>query len=142
MLKKPNHKLKELIERLSGKWQVKGPEIDGKAEYRPMNESSLLVQDVDFVYKDTRIKIIQHVSYDQATGSLQAHYMDTMGAVSTYTWELDGQKMRVYHGDVDSDEYFEATFNADNTEYTGIWHYPDVRNVDAAAEQIEYKRID
>ena len=34
--KEPHHKLKELTERLTVKWRVKGPEIDDETEYRPM----------------------------------------------------------------------------------------------------------
>jgi hypothetical protein len=32
--------------------------------------------------------VIQHVTYDQDSDTLQAHYMDTMGDESIYTWVL------------------------------------------------------
>ena len=67
--------------------------------------------------------------------------MDTMGDDSIYTWVLDGHKIRVSLGGKDSDTYFEATLNDDNSEYIGKWHYPDGGDYDATAEHIEYKRI-
>jgi hypothetical protein len=43
-----NPKLKELTERLSGKWQVKGQGIDGEAEFKSMKRGFLFVMNVDF----------------------------------------------------------------------------------------------
>jgi hypothetical protein len=68
--------------------------------------------------------------------------MDTMGDESTYTWVVDGQKLRVSLGDKESDTFFEATFNDDNTEYVGTWHYPDEVGGDATEERIVYSRIE
>jgi hypothetical protein len=65
--------------------------------------------------------------------------MDTMGDESIYTWVLDGQTMRVSLHDKESDTYFEARFNDDNTEYVGTWHYPD--GDDASEERIVYSRM-
>ncbi|MFL6075456.1 MAG: hypothetical protein ACJ73S_18870 [Mycobacteriales bacterium] len=138
---KPNPKLVELTERLSGRWRVNGSGIDGKAEYKSLREGLLLVMSVDFVVSGTEMKVIQHVTYDQDSDTLQAHYMDTMGDESTYTWVLDGQKLRVSLGGKESDTFFQATFNQDNTEYVGTWHYPDGVGGGAADERIVYSRI-
>jgi hypothetical protein len=138
----PHPKLVELAERLTGRWRVKGPEIDGKAEYKSLRGGLLLVMNVDFVVSGTEMKVIQHVTYQQDTDTLHARYMDTMGDESTYTWVLDGQKLRVSLGGKESDTFFEATFNNDNTEYVGTWHYPDDVVSDAAEERIVYSRIE
>jgi hypothetical protein len=140
-VKVPHSKLKELTEVLTGKWHVSGPEIDGKAEYRPAKDGLVLVLDVDFTVKGTKMKNIQQIAYDPDTDSLRADYMDTMGDNSTYIWALDGQKIRVSQGSKNSDTYFEATLNDDNSEYTGTWHYPDGGGDDVAAEVIKYRRI-
>jgi hypothetical protein len=136
----PNPKLVELTERVGGKWQVNGPGIDGKAEYKSLREGLLLVMNVDFVVNGTEMRVIQHVTYDQDSDTLQARYMDTMGDESTYTWVLDGQKLRVSLGGSESDTFFEATFNEDNTEYVGTWHYPDDVDDGTADERIVYSR--
>jgi hypothetical protein len=133
----PDPKLVELTERLSGRWRVNGSGIDGKAEYKSLRGGLLLVMNVDFVVNGTEMKVIQHVTYDQDSDTLQAHYMDTMGDESAYTWVLDGQKLRVSLGGKES----EATFNEDNTEYIGTWHYPDDVDGGAGDERIVYSRI-
>jgi hypothetical protein len=138
----PHAKLTELTERLSGRWRVKGPEIDGKAEYRSVRGGLILVMNVDFVVNGVEMKVIQHVTYDQDTDTLRAHYMDTMGDESTYTWVLDGQELRVSLGDKESDTFFEARFSDDKSKYVGTWHYPDNVGGDAAEEQIVYSRIE
>jgi hypothetical protein len=137
----PNPKLVELTERMSGRWRVNGSGVDGKAEYKSLRGGLLLVMNVDFVVNGTEMKVIQHVTYDQDSDTLQAHYMDTMGDESTYTWVLHGQKLRVSLGGKESDTFFEATFNEDNTEYIGTWHYPDDVDGGTADERIIYSRI-
>jgi len=96
---------------------------------------------VDFVVSGTEMKVIQHVTYDPGSDALQAHYVDTMGDESTYTWVLDGHELRVSLGGKDSDTFFAAVFNEDNTEYVGTWHYPDDAGGRAAEERIIYSRI-
>ncbi len=137
----PDANLTELIKRLSGRWRVSGPGIDGLAEYRSVNGGLLLVGDVDFVVNGNKIKNIQHIAYDEDTDTLRARYMDTAGDDSVYTWVLDGHKFRVTLGSADSDTYFEAAFDEDNSEYTGTWHYPPGADDGAADERIVYTRI-
>ncbi len=62
--------------------------------------------------------------------------MDTMGSNFTYTWALDGKTLRINFGDKDSDMYFEAMFNDDNSAYSGAWHYPDGGGYDATLTRI------
>jgi hypothetical protein len=139
--KEPDASLAELITRLSGRWRVSGPGIDGLAEYRPVNGGSLLVADVDFVVNGNKMKVIQHIAHDPDTDTLRARYMDTAGDASTYTWALDGQNFRVTQGSADSDTYFEATFDDDFSEYTGTWHYPSGDDGGAEDERIVYTRM-
>lgn len=141
MSTKPNSKLAELTKRLVGKWRVKGHEIEGEAEYKSMKGGVLLVMSVDFVVDGNKMKVIQHMAYDQDTDTLRARYMDTMGDDATYTWVLDGHTLRVSQGGKDSDTYFKATFNDDYSEYTGTWHYADGIDPDAENEKITYTRI-
>lgn len=137
----PNPELAELTQRLSGKWRVSGPGIRGMAEYRPVRQGHLLVMNVDFVVNGTEMKVIQHIAYAEDSGLLQARYMDTMGDESTYTWVLAGQNLRVSQGEEKSETFFNASFNDDNSEYVGTWHYPDEGGADADEERIVYTRI-
>jgi hypothetical protein len=47
-----------------------------------------------------------------------------MGDEATDTWVLDHRRIRVSPGGEDSNTYFQATLNEDNSEYVGTWHYP------------------
>ena len=66
--------------------------------------------------------------------------MDTMGDEATYAWVLEGRTIRVSLGDQDSNTYFQATLNEDNSKYVGTWHYPEGGPPDAN-ETIVYTRV-
>lgn len=137
----PNPKLVELSALLVGTWRVHGPDIRGQAEYQSKNEGRLLVAFVHFSVGHSIMRVIQHIAYDADRDILLARYMDTMGDAAIYAWELDGRKMRVSLRDGDSDAYFQATLNEDNSQYTGSWHYPGGASPDPA-ETIVYTRMD
>src|SRR3954453_13332563 len=67
--------------------------------------------------------------------------MDTMGDEATYTRTLEDQTISVSLGDKDSNTYFQATLNEDNSQYIGTWHYPEDDPPDAT-ETIAYTRVD
>jgi hypothetical protein len=136
----PNPKLVELSELLVGTWRVDGPGIRGQAEYRSKKGGCLLVAYVDFSVGESRMRVIQHITYHQDDRTLRARYMDTMGDEATYTWVLEHRKIRVSLGDKDSNTYFQATLNEDNSQYIGTWHYPEGGPPDAT-ENIAYTRV-
>jgi len=101
-----------------------------------MEGGFFLIQHIDFVQGGTKIKGIEYIAYDQDTDTLRSHYMDTMGSNFTYTWALDGKTLHINFGNKDSDMYFEGTFNDDNSEYSGAWHYPDGGGYDATLTRL------
>jgi hypothetical protein len=137
----PNPQLVALSELLIGTWRVDGPDISGQAEYQSKNGGRLLVAYVDFSVGDTRMRVIQHMTHHSDNDTLLARYMDTMGDEATYTWALEDGKIRVSLGEKDSDTYFQATLNDDNSQYIGTWHYPDGGPTDAT-EPIVYTRVE
>ena len=137
----PHRKLAELSKLLVGTWRVDGSDIRGQAEYQSKNGGRLLVAYVDFRIGDSRMRVIQHITHHQDRDTLQARYMDTMGDEATYTWVLEDQKIRVSLGETDSDTYFQATLNEDNSQYVGTWHYPEGGSPDET-ENIVYTRVE
>ncbi len=135
----PSPKLVELSELLVGTWRVDGPGIRGQAEYQTTDGGRLLVAYVDFSVGDARMRVIQHITHDRDRGTLLARYMDTMGDEATYTWVLEGRRIRVSLGDQDSNTYFQATLNEDHSQYIGTWHYPE--GPSDATENIVYTRV-
>jgi hypothetical protein len=53
---------------------------------------------------------------------------------------LDHREIRVNLGHEDSDTYFQAAPNEDDSEYVGTWHYPGDGPPDSA-ESIVYTRV-
>jgi hypothetical protein len=66
--------------------------------------------------------------------------MDTMGDEATYTWALQERTLRVSQGDHDSETYFQAALDEDNSRYVGTWHYPGAEQ--SEPETIVYTRED
>ncbi len=138
---RPHSKLVELSDILVGTWRVEGPDISGQAEYQTKEGGRLLVAFVDFHVGSSTMRVIQHIAHDEVRGTLRARYMDTMGDEATYTWVLDDRLIRVSLGDGDSDTYFQATLNEDNSQYIGTWHYAEGDPPDAT-EIITYTRVE
>lgn len=137
----PAPKLVELSKLLVGTWRVDGPDITGQAEYQSKKGGRLLVAYVDFTVGDSRMRVIQHITHHQDRDTLRARYMDTMGDEATYTWVLEDRRIRVSLGEKDSNTYFQATLNEDNTQYIGTWHYPE-GGPPVATENIVYTRME
>lgn len=123
--KKPNAQLKALGDRLIGKWEASGPDIEGTVAFEWLEGGYFLVQHVDFVQGGTKIKGIEYVGYDVDTDTLRSHYMDNNGSNFTYTWALEGDTLKIWFGDKDSEYFYEGVFNEDGTVNTGGWTYPD-----------------
>jgi hypothetical protein len=67
--------------------------------------------------------------------------VNNAGEEAAYTWMLDGHTIRVSLGEEDSETYFQAALNEDNSQYVGTWHYADGDPPDAT-ETIIYTRVD
>lgn len=137
----PDPKLAELTARLRGRWRVSGPGIAGEAEYTSLRDGLLLVGKVTVVVDGAELTNLQHIAHDPATDTLRARYLDSVGNDATYTWVMDGRRVRVSLGGAESDTYFEARFADDDSAYAGTWHYPDGTGDEGTEEPIVYARI-
>jgi hypothetical protein len=84
----PHPALVELSDVLVGTWTVEGSDISGRAEYHT-TQRGCLVAYVDFQLAGSKMRVIQHITYDPDRRTLQARYMDTMGDEAMYTWVLE-----------------------------------------------------
>jgi hypothetical protein len=134
-------RLLELSELLVGTWRVDGHDISGQAEYLSRNGGSLLVAYVDFSVSGSRMRVIQHITHHKERNILIARCMDTMGDEARYTWTLEDKTICVRLDDQDTNTYFQATLNEDNSQYSGIWHHAEGGPPDAT-ESIVYTRVD
>jgi hypothetical protein len=119
----PNPALGQL-ERLVGSWSVSGPEVSGETEFEWMEGDFFLIQHVNITAFGRAIKGAEYIGYDEDTRTLRSHFMDNHGSNFTYTWELEGDTLRVWFGERGSDNSFEGRFAEDGDSYSGAWRWP------------------
>ena len=112
------------LDRLIGRWQVTGSLVQGFMTYEWMEGGFFLIQHVDAEAGDRQIRGVEYIGFDEDTQTLRSHYMDVHGANFTYTWEIDGDTIRIWFGDLGSDNFFEGHFSEDGHSYSGAWQWP------------------
>jgi hypothetical protein len=118
----PHPELRQL-DRMVGEWRASGG-FHGVVAFEWMEGGFFLIQHVDAHGSGDQIKGTEYIGYDEDTQTLRSHYMDTRGANFTYTWQLDGDTIRIWFGEKDSDSYFKGRFAEDGESYAGAWHWP------------------
>lgn len=112
------------LERLVGAWDVSGPEIRGRVTFGWMGGGHSLVQRVDLDHGGSRIRGVEYIGYDEESGHLRSHYFGNSPGVLEYAYELEGDVLRIWFGDVGSPARFEGRFSEDGETNTGAWTWP------------------
>lgn len=112
------------LNRLVGEWDITGPFLNGSASFEWMEGGFFLIQRVDAGGGGRTIRGVEYIGFDEDTQTLRSHYMDIHGANFTYTWEIDGDTLRIWFGGTDSDNFFVGCFAPDGTSYSGEWQWP------------------
>jgi hypothetical protein len=112
------------LERLIGRWKVTGTLFEGSIAFEWMEGGFFLVQHVDARARSRPIRGIEYIGFDEETGTLRSHYMDDHGANFVYTWETEGDLLRIWLGGKDSTTRFEARFSPDGESFSGRWQWP------------------
>jgi hypothetical protein len=73
---------------------------------------------------DQDVKGIEYIGFDEDTETLRSHYMDTRGSNFAYTWEVDGDTIRIWFGDKGSNNFFQGRFSEGGNSYSGRWQWP------------------
>jgi hypothetical protein len=119
----PHPQLRQL-ERLVGRWEVGGSYLQGLLDYDWLEGGFFLIQRVDCRTPDRQIRGVEYIGFDEDTQTLRSHYMDIHGANFTYTWELEGDTLRIWFGERGSDNCFEGRFSDDGCSCSGAWRWP------------------
>lgn len=112
------------LDRLVGDWEASGPFLEGRISFTWMEGGFFLIQRVDAEAGGRVIRGVEYIGYDEDTQTLRSHYMDVHGSNFTYTWAIDGDRIRIWFGDEGSDNFFEGHFSDDGTVYSGQWQWP------------------
>jgi hypothetical protein len=119
----PNPALKKL-ERLLGTWKISSDFVTGTVRFEWMEGGFFMLQHVDFQRDDHKIKGIEYIGFDEDTQTLRSHLMDNNGSNFTYTWDLEGDTLRIWFGEKDSDNFYVGHFNDAGDSYAGRWQWP------------------
>lgn len=117
-----------VLDRLVGTWDVTGGAV-GEVRYEWLVGEHFLMQHFTLTQDGQQHQGIELIGYEQAFGQpqgdkLKARVYDNHGNTLDYVYDLDGDTLTIWGGDVGSPAYFRGSFNADDTVLDGAWVYP------------------
>jgi hypothetical protein len=119
----PNPALKTL-DRLVGRWKMRGPEVEGDVSYEWMEGGFFLIQKFAISNSGNVSKGIEYSGFDEDTKTIRSRLMGTDGARFTYTYEMDGDTLFYWFGDKGSTWFSKTQFSRDGGSLSGRWHMP------------------
>ncbi|MGA3219456.1 MAG: hypothetical protein ABSE77_10355 [Acidimicrobiales bacterium] len=112
------------LDRLVGEWRVSGPFLQGTLTFEWMEGGFFLIQRVTAEGGGRTIRGIEYIGYDEDSSTCRSHYLDIHGANFTYTYEMEGDTIRIWFGERGSDNAFVGRFADDGMSYSGEWKWP------------------
>lgn len=123
------------FEVLIGSWKVSGREngpegeIHGQVRFEWFPGGHFLVQHVDLVHIGHVVNGIEYIGFGrdysgEAPEHCTSHLFDADGNHFTYVWELEGDALTIWGGEIGSPAYFKGTFSADGNTLSGGWVWP------------------
>ena len=138
---KPNPDLKSL-NRLIGTWKQSG-ELAGEITYEWAEGGFFLIQRVDFVHGENKIKGIEIIGHELVFGAEPSQdiksrfysYLD--GMTLDYVYEIEGDTLTIWGGERGSPAYYKGQFSKDGNTLTGGWVYPGSGGYEAISTRIK-----
>ncbi len=112
------------LERLVGTWAIEGPALTGSVRYEWMDGGGFLVQHVDLVHDGQANRGVEYIGVDTNSGRLRSHFFGSGGEILEYVYDLTGDTLTIWFGDVGSPARFVGTFDADDMRNSGEWVWP------------------
>ena len=125
---KPNADLKRL-DRLVGTWKQSG-ELDGEITYEWAEGGFFLIQRVDFIHGENKIKGIEIIGHESPFGAepgaeIKSRFYSFLdGMTIDYVYEMEDGTLTIWGGEKGSPAYYKGTFSEDGNTLTGGWVYP------------------
>jgi hypothetical protein len=111
------------LDRLVGTWVISG-QSNGTVRYKWMDGGKFLVQHVELVHDDEVTRGVEYIGVNKEDGLLRSHFFGSDGEILEYVYELDGDTLTIWFGDVGSPARFVGTFDASRRVNTGRWEWP------------------
>lgn len=112
------------LDRLVGRWRVTGSLFRGFLDFSWTEGGSVLVQRVEGRAGGEKVQGVEYIGFDEETQTLRSRFWDARGSNSIYTWEVEGDTLRIWSGEKGSDNRFEGHFSPDGRSYSGGWQWP------------------
>lgn len=112
------------LEPLVGTWSISGPGLSGTVRYEWAEGGAALVQHVELVNDREVTRGVERIAPDPESGLLRSRYSGGDGEVLEYVYDLTGDTLTIWFGDVGSPARFVGTFDATGTRNTGAWAWP------------------
>ena len=125
---KPYPDLKNL-DRLIGTWKQSG-ELDGEITYEWADGGFFLIQRVDFIHGENRIKGIEFIGHETTFGAepsadIKSRFYSFLdGMTLDYVYEMEGDTLTIWGGEKGSSAYYKGQFSKEGNTLTGSWVYP------------------
>lgn len=116
------------LDRLVGTWQICGG-AEGTVTYEWMEGRHFLIQRVHLYQNGQEVKGIEMIGHvkpfgENKSADIRSRYYDTLGNTFDYVYELDGDSLVIWAGEIGSTPYYKGTFHSDGNSHSGAWHYP------------------
>ncbi|MFC4115368.1 hypothetical protein [Nonomuraea zeae] len=112
------------LQPLVGTWAVDGPGLSGTVRYEWMDGGAFLVQHVDLVNDGEVTRGVEYIGHDAESGRLRSHFFGSGGEILEYVYELSGDTLTIWFGDVGSPARFIGKFDSEGVRNTGAWEWP------------------
>jgi hypothetical protein len=97
------------LDQLVGTWVISG-ESNGTVRYEWMDRGKFLVQHVELVHDDEVTRGVEYIGVNKEDGLLRSHFFGSDEEILEYVYELDGDTLTIWFGDVGSPARFVGTF--------------------------------
>ena len=138
---KPNPDLKPL-DRLIGTWKQSG-ELDGEITYEWAEGGFFLIQHVDFIHGENKIKGMEIIGHEALFGARPGEdiksrfYSFLDGMTLDYVYEMEDDTLTIWGGEKGSPAYYKGTFSPDGNTLTGSWVYPGGGGYEAVSTRVK-----
>lgn len=122
------HPSMQAFDRLAGTWRLSGGR-EGEVTWEWMTGGYFLIGHVRAVQNGHPVEMTEVIGrarmyQGSPSRDVLSRAYDSEGNTLDHVYEIEGDRLRVWARERDSEVFYEGVFNADGTEIKGRWTYP------------------